>query len=281
MRSAQLLRRGITVQISCYGHQARLNSTYLIDGIYLLLGQYDPDFDDLCRSVLQPGSVVLDVGCHAGITMFSALQATADQARIYGFEPDPTHFQRCQANLQLNPQLADRVSVAPLALSDRDGQLRFGDTGPERGTFLVSERGSITVQARSLDSWVAENELEKVDLLKTDAEGHETEVLAGARQTIERFRPVIFFESIFLQSTPAAADELLTWFKQLGYVVVGSAYPYAYVTDHRGPFPMDLIACPSERWPGTHQRLMVRGQLRRRSRSRFRALVDSWRFPEN
>lgn len=281
MRSAKMLRRGIVKQVSCYGHQILLDSTYLIDGIYMLLGQWDPDFDDLCRSALEPGAVIVDAGCHAGLTIFSALQATGDQARIYGFEPDANQYRRCLANLELNPGLRERVTIIPVALSNTDCTLRFvDDVDDYRGNHYVSDEGTVSAPARSLDSWVAENGLDRLDLFKSDAEGHEPQVLAGARQTITRLRPILFFESMFLNNSPSAAEELLSWFKQLDYVVVNSQYPYAYLQDHRGPFPLDLIACPRERWAPLHERLMGRGQLRRRSRGRFRALVDGWRFPE-
>lgn len=266
--------------MQCYGHQARLDSTFLIDGIYLLLGAYDPDFDDLCRAVLEPEAVIVDIGCHAGLTMFSALQSVGGNARIYGFEPDPTHYRRCLANLELNPQLRERVTVTPVALSDRDQQLRFLEGAAPRGTFFVTDEGTEVGQARSLDSWVAEHGLDKLDLLKSDVEGHEAKVLAGARETIARFRPVLFFESLFLHHSPSDTQEIFSWLDQLDYVVVGSHYPFPYAQPG-GQLPLDLVACPRERWLQVHQRLMRLGQSRQRQRSRLRALIDTWRHPEN
>lgn len=274
---AWLLRPGITKQVRCYGYQARLDSTYLIDGIYLMLEAYDPDFDDLCRAVLEPGAVIVDIGCHAGLTMFSALQSVGGEARVYGFEPDPTHYRRCLANLELNPTLREKVTVEPVALSDHDHQLRFVETAPPRGTYCVNGDGNESSQARSLDSWVAEQGLTQLNLLKSDVEGHEAEVLAGARETVARFRPTLFFESIFLQGL-SQTSEIFKWLEQLDYVVVGSHYPYPY-PEPGGRLPLDLIACPKERWLSLHQRLMKLGQARRSKRSWLRSLVDSWRHP--
>lgn len=245
-RLAMWLRPGIRKQVTCYGHQARLDSSFVIDGVYLLLGQYDPAYDDLCKAALQPGCVIVDVGAHTGITLFSALQAVGDQASIYAFEPDPTHYERCLANLRLNPQLQNRVTLIPQLLSDQDC---------------------------SLDSWVEEQRLTRLDLLKSGVEGHEPGFFRGARRTIERFRPLIFFESLFLNGR-AEAPELLKWLEDLGYVLCSSHFPHPYL-ELGGPYPMDTIACPRERWLELHSGLMRLGQARRRGRSRLRRQVDA------
>ena len=82
---AMLLQPGSVKQVDCYGYQARLDSKFIVDGICLLLQEFDPDYDDFCRSLLERNAVLVDVGCYSGITMFSALQSVAGQARICGF----------------------------------------------------------------------------------------------------------------------------------------------------------------------------------------------------
>ena len=48
--------------------------------------------------------------------------------------------------------------------------------------------------AVSLDDFCRENRLEKLDFIKIDTDGHEFEVLNGARETIAKYRPQIIFE---------------------------------------------------------------------------------------
>ncbi len=271
-------------QVSCYGFQAQLDPRFIVDGICLLLQEFDPDYDDFCRSFLEPGAVVVDVGCHAGITIFSALQSVGENARIYGFEPDPRQFQRCLTNMALNPQLAGRVQVVPIALSDSDGEVRFHDSGygsvdyiAGRGHYVATPDGPVSAVSRRFDGWVAEEGLDRLDCIKCDVEGHEVQVLGGALESIERFRPLVFFEALFLWNSPSELEKILEWFRSLDYVVVGSHYPYPYLLDAKGPVPLDLIACPRSRWLALHERLMVRGQTRQGGRSRWRALVDGWR----
>ncbi|MFN6214487.1 MAG: FkbM family methyltransferase, partial [Microcystis sp.] len=48
----------------------------------------------------------------------------------------------------------------------------------------------------TLDSLIDTYQLERVDLLKIDAEGHELPVLEGSQLLIERFSPIILYENI-------------------------------------------------------------------------------------
>src|SRR5260370_34852291 len=50
-------------------------------------------------------------------------------------------------------------------------------------------------------------------MLKADVEGMEVDVLAGARQTIKKFRPVLYVEN----DREAHSEELITLIEELGY----------------------------------------------------------------
>jgi hypothetical protein len=52
----------------------------------------------------------------------------------------------------------------------------------------------IIVEASSVDGLVNELGLQRLDLVRMDVEGHEGEILEGAWNTIEKFRPTICME---------------------------------------------------------------------------------------
>lgn len=166
-----------------------------------LFYQYHEEFADCVAPLLPEDGVVIDVGAHSGqfVKLFSRL---VPKGRVYAFEPGS------YALSILNPVVKLRrlknVSLVPAGLSDKDGRevlsaplkkrgtVGFGlaHIGPEsRGVALVHEIHLIT-----LDGFVAQENLLRIDLIKVDIEGWEARFLRGALRTIERFRPMILIE---------------------------------------------------------------------------------------
>jgi len=74
-----------------------------------------------------------------------------------------------------------------------------------------SPQNCVPVQKIAIDTL----ELARVDLIKLDVEGMETEALAGAAQTIARCQPIVLVETV-----KANGDELRAWLGQREYVTV-------------------------------------------------------------
>lgn len=106
---------------------------------------------------------------------------------VVTFEPNPELFQCLLDN-------ADEASIAKIrcALSDHRHQvdLHIPDKKyvSNRGAWEV--RPGSTIPADTLDSF----NLEDVDLICLDVEGHEPKALKGAQETIDRYRPVVVVE---------------------------------------------------------------------------------------
>jgi FkbM family methyltransferase len=64
------------------------------------------------------------------------------------------------------------------------------------GNWSFASRGDFRfeVQLVRLDDYLREHPLPRIDAIKIDVEGAEVRVLRGAREMIERFRPLIIFE---------------------------------------------------------------------------------------
>lgn len=74
-----------------------------------------------------------------------------------------------------------------------------------------SESKMVDVRAVSLDAL----NFPRLDLVKIDVEGMELDVLAGGENSIAALRPIVLVEMI-----KSDKDELLSWLKRLGYVVI-------------------------------------------------------------
>ncbi|MDP9171847.1 MAG: FkbM family methyltransferase [Acidobacteriota bacterium] len=133
---------------------------------------------------VKPGDIVIDCGGCWGDT---ALEFALTAGHVYCFECMPSNIAIFKKNLELNPALASKITLVGKALSGRSGEkLSFLDSGAGSRS---SEGGSVEVETITIDDFVSENGIGRVDLIKMDIEGSEPVALAGARGTLLRSRP--------------------------------------------------------------------------------------------
>jgi len=162
------------------------------DGVSLYL------WAELCKK----SKTILDIGANTGL--FSLLaQALNPQARVYAFEP----IARFASELEQNCRLNDfDIYVWQQAMSNQDGEAIIYDLPLEQhyhASLLESEAsrhyggGRLVkrkVHTARLDTFIQQQELDRIDLLKIDVEGHEPEVLEGMGGYLRCMRPTILLE---------------------------------------------------------------------------------------
>ncbi|MEO1483615.1 MAG: FkbM family methyltransferase, partial [Myxococcota bacterium] len=141
------------------------------------------------RSLIGPGSIVLDVGANYGFysTLFACLSGS--RGRVHAFEPVRSTRQELESNLLLN-RLSSRVQVHDFGLGNSNEVVSF-ESGESHS---LARRGSGNIEAiiRRFDD--VEDLPHHVDFIKVDVEGDELRVLEGARLMIQRCRPRIAVE---------------------------------------------------------------------------------------
>jgi FkbM family methyltransferase len=149
------------------------------------------------------GGTFVDVGANVGTTTVTALGAFGFD-RAYCFEPFPGNVDFLRTNLEYNG-LGDRAEIFEAALSDHDGSATFeispknpGDArvrpeGKEGGELGEESWPTTEVKIATLDSFVAAGEVDpdSVSMLWVDAQGHEGQILAGARQVLAKRVPTV------------------------------------------------------------------------------------------
>jgi FkbM family methyltransferase len=178
-------------------------SNFTVKGQYFAHLDYEPGATRLVLDTLAAGDVFVDIGANSGyFTILAALRVGA-QGRVFAFEPNPPVRRQLERHLQLNA-VGDRVTVSDLALAglDRDDGQLFVSCWPENDGIAsltpaaetVARGGlrddrSIAVRVRRFDTWVQSVQLQRIDLLKIDVEGAETQVLSGMSATLGSLRP--------------------------------------------------------------------------------------------
>jgi FkbM family methyltransferase len=150
-----------------------------------------------------PRGVIVDVGANTGFYALIAARA-APAAQVLAFEPFPLALATLRRNIAVNAGV--RIRAIPMALSDRPGEATLYVPTQEHGLVETSsslEEGfrsnygsTQIVPTTTLDSFLSADRLagQRVTLIKADVEGHEASVMAGARATIARWRPLLFVE---------------------------------------------------------------------------------------
>ena len=145
----------------------------------------------LLPRLVAPGRVALDVGANRGVWTY-ALRRLARE--VHAFEPNPKMF------ADLSAALKGRAHLHALALSDRNGEAEFRVPRGRRGysnqggsisaIAVPRDFGALTVPTARLDDLG----IADVGFIKIDVEGAELAVIAGARETLRRDRPVLVVE---------------------------------------------------------------------------------------
>jgi FkbM family methyltransferase len=147
------------------------------------------------------GRTVLDVGANIGVSIVPLLRLFGAERGI-AVEPAPQLLELLRLNLTLN-DLAERVQVLPMALSDRDGSMELAlspeNAGDHRlrvpGTEAdaVETRATVDVPVRRLDALVEEGAIDaaSLGLIWLDVQGHEGHVMAGAPGVLASAVPVV------------------------------------------------------------------------------------------
>lgn len=130
------------------------------------------------------GDFVVDGGAFKGETSFWFLSKGA--RRIYAFEGDIQNFEILLKNIKLN-KVEDKIIPVNKLLLDKNGISKIKMTGTGSSSIL-SEEGT-EIECIILDSFVTQNNIERIDFIKLDVEGVEINVLKGAVETIKKFKP--------------------------------------------------------------------------------------------
>ena len=181
--------------------------------------QYEVATQRLLRRLLPRTQCFLDIGANAGAYTFAAA-LQPHRPRVHAFEPEPYNLAWLRRNVQIND--LRNVAVYGVALADESGTSLLFLPSWGHGTSTLVERalveragGAVEVAVTTLDEWAANQELQRVDVIKTDTEGTEDRVLRGGRTLIERDRPFIICE---VWPDPRIEEALTSLLDELGYL---------------------------------------------------------------
>ncbi len=184
---------------------------------------------------LADDAVIFDVGANIG-SICLPLANALPKSTVYAFEPTDFAFEKLLKNLELNPQLKDRVFPVQTFVSEEHTEnstlkafASWRIDGKDEGAENIhsvhggTQKTTTNRQIR-IDDFIEENNISRLDYLKIDTDGHELYVLRGAKETLLKFKPTIVFEVMNHELTAQGLTfgDLEDFLKPLGYKMVVS-----------------------------------------------------------
>lgn len=219
-------------------------------------GTIDPNEFYLLHLLLEERMTFLDIGANEGFYSVFAASRGGKAGRVIAFEPSERECVRLTRNLELNG--LTNVVLERVGIADADGEavLRLCEYGHEGqntlGAFAyqIEQAGSQNVRLRSLDAYLDEHPVDRVDVVKVDVEGAEERVLRGAIRTLQRHRPILLLEinSRSLEFQGSSPRNVATVLREAGYRI----YSFAAATGtlfpcDDGPYSENVVAVPTEK----------------------------------
>jgi FkbM family methyltransferase len=198
-----LIGRKDSVVVTRRGVRWRLDLGEGIDLTIYLAGAFERSTLRQLERLVGPGMNVIDVGANVGAHALHLARLVGAEGSVTAFEPTAFAVRKLRENLAENPTLSPRVEVRQCFLVAEPGSAvlpAIASSWPVDGRRPDDDAlGSVSMstegaEATTLDSVVEASPRRSIQLIKMDVDGHELEVLRGARRVLKRDRPALVME---------------------------------------------------------------------------------------
>lgn len=163
-------------------------------------------------SEINENSIVADLGGYHG--SYSILAPTKE--KCYCFEPSPRNRDEIRKNMDLNPDKDIVLVEKPVWSEEEEVNVENSESQTR-----IAEKGD-AVTAVTLDRYFEDKD--SPDVIKLDIQGAEMHALRGAREIIEKSKPVLFIEihKDKLKEFGSSEEEVMKFLEKQNYDITYS-----------------------------------------------------------
>jgi len=160
-------------------------------------GEYSEGEVDIFKNLIQEGDIVVEAGSNIGAHTLPLSRIVGEKGRVYSFEPQRLAFQTICGNMAMNSIM--NVVCFQAGVSNKNEQIKIKELNYNQdynfGGFSIDnfKGGNTTLDLYKLDDKLAQ--IPRLKLIKMDIEGMEAKALKGAKQLIEKFKPILYLEN--------------------------------------------------------------------------------------
>lgn len=178
------------------------NKPYLIEGDLRYLGGIGPHFDQnlisIFKAFCKDDSYVLDLGANIGLTAI-ALADICKHGKVIAIEPLPQSFHFLKSNFK-NTNF-NNVDFYNFAVGNKKTEIAMQAKNDFLAGAFIADRFqadnthfTIKVHIDFIDNFFNKFNLKKIDFIKVDLEGYEILALEGAKETLNKYKPIVYLE---------------------------------------------------------------------------------------
>jgi len=205
---------GIKIPNFLTGFNEKIMKVFLTECCDLILPYIFNEYSEVDEGPYEEGNFQVESGdivfdCGANLGLFSAIVANR-ASKVFAFEPIPNSI----ALLKQTQRLYKNINICNVAVSDTIGKVQMvseeslGQNRIVRSTLDLSAN-LIDVASTTIDDFVRENNIERVDFIKADIEGAERKLLKGAKKVLKEFAPRLVLCTYHLDDDPIVLEKLI------------------------------------------------------------------------
>lgn len=160
---------------------------------------HEPLTTHLMINELKQDMVCIDLGSNIGYYAVIESNIIGESGKIFAIEPSPVNFPILKLNLE--NQKKNNFVAYNIGIGDKNEEMEFIISAKSNWSRIRmnnekinSEDKVIKIPVKTLNSFVNENDIKKIDILRMDVEGFEYSILLGANEVLEKFKPKLFIE---------------------------------------------------------------------------------------
>ena len=140
--------------------------------------------------IVEKGDFVIDAGGCWGDTSLIFSSKAGNSGKVFTFEFFKDNLDILKANFSYNKNLTKNIVLTEQPLyNDSNTYLYLNHACADITTLTEKKNNSNKYKTISIDDFVKNNNIEKIDFIKMDIEGCELKALYGAKNTLKTYKP--------------------------------------------------------------------------------------------
>lgn len=152
--------------------------------IFSLSKFYDRTKDSSCVFYNpKAGDSIIDLGAGIGAEMIFLAQNISPNGWVYSIEANPKVSEILNINKAVNK--FSNVTCHNIAISDKSGKVTISDFESHQKNLISKSGNGIEIDSFTLDDFVKQNNISKIDFLRVNIEGAELQMINGMDESIK------------------------------------------------------------------------------------------------